>query len=149
MRTLVPAVALALAGCATDYQLQLMPHDSGKIYYGIAHDAGNHGEGPISITIDNKVFNGSWVQSTYDYSTAYVSGGWGWGAWGRHGAVGAGMVTMDNPAGAMSKALLTAADGSGLRCDLRVSGGRGDGMCRDDQNRTYDVQIRPAPAPAG
>jgi hypothetical protein len=147
MRTLILAAALLVAGCATDYQLQLMPHDSGKIYYGAAHDPGSHGEGPITITIENKTFTGTWVQSTYDYSNAYVSGGVGWG--GHHGAIGGGFISMDNPQGAMSKALLTAADGSGLRCDLRVSGGRGDGMCRDDQNRTYDVQIRPAPAPAG
>jgi hypothetical protein len=146
MRTFILAAALALAGCATDYQLQLMPHDSGKIYYGMAHDPGAHGEGPISITIDAKTYTGTWVQSTNDYSSGYISGGFGW--WGRHGAVGT-MVTMDNPEGAMSKALLTASDGSGLRCDLRTAGGRGDGMCRDDQRRIYDVQIRPAPAPHG
>ena len=34
MRTLIAMLALAVAGCAADYQLQLMPHDSGKIYYG-------------------------------------------------------------------------------------------------------------------
>jgi len=146
MRIVTLAAALIVAGCAADYQLQLMPHDSGRIYYGMAHDPGNRGEGPISITIEGKTYNGTWVQATYDYSNAYVSGGVGW--WGHHGAVGAGYISMDNPNGAMSKALLTAPDGSGLRCDLRVSGGRGDGMCRDDQNRTYDVQIRPAPTPS-
>jgi hypothetical protein len=139
MRTVLLAAALTLAGCATDYQLQLMPHDSGKIYYGTAHDPGGRGEGPIAITIDGKAYAGSWVQATNDYSSAFVSGGF----WGRRAGIGT-MVTIDNPQGAMAKALLSAPDGSGLRCDLRISGGRGDGMCRDDQNRMYDVQVRPA-----
>ena len=135
------AAALALSGCATTYQLSLMPRDRGVIYTGTAHDNGG-GEGPITITIDGKVYNGTWVQATPESSQAYVSGGFGWG-W-HHGATLGTMVTMDNPQGGESKALLTAADGAGLRCDLRTGLGRGDGMCRDDQGRTYDVQIRPA-----
>jgi hypothetical protein len=144
MRTLTLAAALALAGCAATYELQLMPHDSGRIYFGTMHDPGNRAEGPITITIDNRTFTGTWVQATSDSTTAWVSGGVGW--WGPRGAVGGGFVSMDNPQGAMSMALLTAPDGSGLRCNLRMSGSRGDGMCRDDQNRFFDVQIRPASA---
>jgi hypothetical protein len=54
------------------------------------------------------------------------------------------MISIDNPNGAESKALLAAADGSGLRCDFRAGYGRGAGVCRDDRGREYDVQLRPA-----
>ena len=37
------AAALALAGCATSYQLSLMPQDRGVIYHGVAQDHGNSG----------------------------------------------------------------------------------------------------------
>jgi len=43
--------AAALSGCASTYQLQLMPRDSGKLYTGVAHDSGS-GEGSMSITIE-------------------------------------------------------------------------------------------------
>jgi hypothetical protein len=40
------------------------------------------------------------------------------------------------------KALLTAPDGSGLRCDFKSSQASGGGVCRDDKGREYDVQVR-------
>ena len=139
------AGALALTGCATSYQLSVMPRDSGKIYSGSAENAGNASEGAISITIEDKVYKGTWVQITSGTTTGYVSGGYGW--WGGYRG-GGGTVMVDNPQGGDAKALLTASDGSGLRCDLRGGGGsysRGGGVCRDDRGREYDVQIRPAP----
>jgi hypothetical protein len=140
MRTFIILVAaLALGGCATTYQLSVMPRDSGKIYSGTAESSGG-AEGRVSITIENKTFNGTWVQLSSDYGTAYVSGGWGW-----HRGWGAGVATYDNPNGAESKALLTSADGSGLRCNFRGGYGYGGGVCRDDSGREYDVQLRPAP----
>jgi hypothetical protein len=139
MRTTLPLAlaALALTGCAATYNMTVMPRDGGQRYTGVIHDEGR-GEGAISVTIENKTYNGTWVQSTPDRTTAYVSGGLGWGrrAW------GLGYVTMDNPAGVEAKALLNAQDGSGLRCDLKSDRGRGGGLCRDDKGREYDVQIR-------
>lgn len=141
MRNLILVAALlCLAGCATTYQLSLMPRDKGTMYSGIAEDNGS-GEGPVSITIDDKTYHGTWVQATPDRTNAYVTGGFGWG---RRGGMLGTLVTMDNPQGSEAKALLSAPDGSGLRCDLRVGAGRGDGLCHDDQGRAYDVQIRPA-----
>jgi hypothetical protein len=142
MRPLLLLAALALGGCATTYELTLMPRDSGKLYTGVARDDG-HGEGPISITIEGKAYSGTWVQASPDRTNAYVSGGVGWG-WRRGGGLGA-MVTMDNPQGAEAKALLSASDGSGLRCDLHGASGHGGGVCRDDRGREFDVQVRPAP----
>jgi hypothetical protein len=143
MRTLLAAfAALALGGCAaTNYQLSVMPRDSGTLYQGVAEDHG--GQGPISITIDGKTYNGSWVQVEPERSYGYVSGGFGDGSWGRWGGYGVGgSISMDNPQGGASKALLTAADGSGMRCDFRQGQGLGGGMCRDDGGREYDVQFR-------
>jgi hypothetical protein len=138
---LAAALALALAGCAASYQLSLMPRDRGVIYTGTAEDNGS-GEGPIAVTIDGKTYSGTWVQATPGHTNAYVTGSFGWG-W-RHGGAGT-ILSMDNPQGAESKALLSAPDGSGLRCDLRNGAGRGDGVCHDDRGGTYDVQIRPGP----
>jgi hypothetical protein len=143
MRHLTLIAALALAGCAaTTYDIAVMPRDSGRIYTGTAGNVGAR-EGPISITIEGKSYNGSWVEAVPSYSTGYVSGGvgyWGHRGW---GGLGGGYVSMDNPNGGLAKALLQAPDGSGLRCDLRGSPGGGTGVCRDDRGREYDVQMRP------
>ena len=143
MRSFILIAALALAGCASTYQLTVMPRDSGTIYTGVAEDNGN-GEGRISITIDGKTYSGTWVETQPAQATGYVTGGLGWG-WGWRGRGGLGtFITIDNPQGSESKALLTAPDGSGLRCDFKSGQGRGGGVCRDDKGREYDVQVRRA-----
>jgi hypothetical protein len=140
---LAAAAALSLAGCATTYELAVMPHDSGRIFTGRATDTGS-GQGPISIDLENRQYTGTWVATTPSRTYGVVAGGWGWGrGWG-WGAAGS-TVSMDNPAGTEAKALLQSQDGTGLRCDLRIGQGTGGGMCRDDAGRVYDVQLRPAP----
>jgi hypothetical protein len=140
MRFAIALAALALSGCATTYHLSVMPRDSGKMYEGVATDTGN-GEGPISITIEGKTFNGTWVQTVPDRTYGSVTGGLGFGRRG-WGGLGGGFITMDNPSGGAAKALLNSTDGSGLRCDLQSGTGRGGGVCTDDRGRMYDVQIR-------
>jgi hypothetical protein len=142
MRILILIAALALAGCASTYNLTVMPRDSGKLYSGIAEDAGGGGEGRISITIEDKTYSGTWVETQPSQATGYVSGGWGWG-WRGRGGLGT-FITIDNPNGGEAKALLTAPDGSGLRCDFKSGQGRGGGVCHDDRGRAYDVQVRRA-----
>jgi hypothetical protein len=141
MRRLIPLTcALALAGCASTYQLTLMPRDSGKTYSGVLEEV-TRGEGRMSVDIEGKAYTGTWVQSTPTYSQGWVSGGFGFGwrrGWGGLGTT----ITIDNPQGGEAKALLQAADGSGLRCDLRNTQQRGGGTCRDDRGREYDVQMR-------
>jgi len=66
-----------------------------------------------------------------------LSGGFGF----RRGGLGS-FITMDNPQGGEAKALLTASDGSGLRCDLKLGYSRGGFVCRYVRGRLYDVQIR-------
>jgi hypothetical protein len=140
------ASALLLSGCASTWQLALMPRDSGKIYYGTAEDVGA-GEGPIAITIENRAYRGTWVQSVPDHAHSYVGGGAVY-PYGRRGGWGyGGTWIVDNPLGGETKALLTSPDGAGLRCDFRGSQGFGGGLCRDDAGKEYDVQIRQGPPP--
>ena len=141
-RLLIALAATALAGCATSYNLTVMPRDSGKLYSGYA-DGIQGNEGRISITIEDKTYSGTWVATISDRSYGYVWGG-GYAGRGYYGGLG-GSITMDNPQGGESKALLSAPDGSGLRCDFRGTWGQGGGVCRDDRGREYDVQLRSAP----
>ena len=148
-RKLAHAFALAalfgLAGCASTYQLTLMPRDSGKIYAGVMEGLAR-GEGPISVSIEGKTYNGTWVESAPASTTGWVSGGAGYGYRGWGWGMGGGTIHMDTPGGGAAKALLTAPDGSGLRCDLRGTRSGGGGECRDDKGKEYDVQIRLAAA---
>ena len=145
LRATPALAALLLAGCASTYQMTLMPRDSGRTYAGVVEQLGAAAEGRISVTLDGKAYSGTWVQTTPAFSHGWVSGGFGFGrrGWGALGST----ITFDNPQGGEAKALLTASDGSGLRCDLKTGQGRGGGTCRDDAGREYDVQLRPAPRP--
>jgi hypothetical protein len=138
------AAGTLLAGCASSYSLTLMPRNSGKLYYGEAVEQSSGGPADVSVTIEDKTYTGNWLAATPGQTSGYVSGGIGW--FGRRGAigVGGGPVVVDNPTGGESKALLQAADGSGLRCDFKGLGaGRsGGGICQDDKGLLYDVQIR-------
>ena len=142
MRPAIVLAALALSGCATTYQLSVMPRDSGKMYSGTARE-GAGGEGRISIEIEGKTYAGTWVQMAPERTHGFVTGGFG-----RRGFGFGSFVTIDNPAGGEAKALLTASDGSGLRCDFKSGHGTGGGVCRDDRGKEYDVQLR-ATAPRG
>ena len=142
------AVAVLVGGCASSYDLILMPRSSGKTYIGEAVETAYGEEANVRIDIDGKVYTGTWVATTPGYGTSNVSFGFGIGSWGGSRAGGVGVSTGsyggDNPYGTESKALLRSQDGSGLRCDFRSSGaGRtGGGTCQDDRGLIYDVQIR-------
>lgn len=133
--------ALLLGGCATTYDITLMPRDSGKLYAGVLEDVGRS-EGRITVKLDDRSYTGTWVQVTSGRTTGYASGGaWsgrGWGGWGW----GGGYVSVENPEGATATALLQSPDGAGLRCQFRGSYGTGGGRCQDDKGREYDVQLR-------
>jgi hypothetical protein len=133
------AGALALGGCAATYELTLMPSDSGTLSYGTAQDLGG-GQAGVSITLGNKVYTGSWVAVIPDRSNTYLAtGGPRWG----RGYYDGGVVVDRSGGDSVAKALLQAADGSGLRCDFfGLNGGQGTGRCVDDKGLVYDVQIR-------
>jgi len=142
VRAALVAGAVMVAGCAAPtYDLTLMPRSSGKLYRGEAQAAASGREAQVTVSIEDRVYAGTWVQSAPERTTGYVAGGWGW----RHGGLGIGStVSVENPDGPEAKALLQSADGGGLRCDLRGMGpGRaGSGTCQDDRGVVYDVQIR-------
>ncbi len=144
MKRVAPLLAAAaLAACASTYELKLMPRTSGTVYTGEAVQRAGTDQADVTIAIDNKVYTGTWVVAAPDRSNAYVSGGFGFGGWGRRGGLGT-VVTVDNPQGGEAKALLQAADGTGLRCDFKGLGSSrsGGGTCQDDTGLLYDVQIR-------
>jgi hypothetical protein len=127
------AAAALLGGCVSTYNLTLMPRDSGQLYSGVMENVGG-GEGRVSVTIDGKTYDGTWVQVVSDRTPGYALGF-------------GGTVTMDNPEGGLATALLQSRDGTGLRCEFRGgSYGTGGGRCRDDRGREYDVQLRAAKA---
>lgn len=136
----VLAVAATLGGCATDYELTLMPRDSGKLDYGTAHDLGN-GQASVSIAIGDKTYSGTWVAVVPEYSVDYAGAGYARGWW---SSFYGGGVAVDRSYGdAVAKALLQAPDGTGMRCDFfGLTGGQGTGKCADDKGLVYDVQIR-------
>jgi hypothetical protein len=135
------SLAIMLAACTSTYTLTLMPRNSGMTYTGEAVER-NSSEADVTIAIDNTVYSGTWLYTSADRSNAYVSGGIGFGS--RRGLGIGSVVSVDNPQGAEAKALLKAADGSGLRCDFRgmAQGRGGAGTCQDDKGLVYDVQIR-------
>lgn len=138
----LPAIALAalLAGCATDYSLTLMPRTSGQQYFGEALSLGGD-EAEVTITIGERAYKGTWVVTRPPPVTGVSFGGM-FGSYGR--GVGT-TVSVDQVGGGEAKALLRAADGSGLRCDFKGLGagaGAGGGTCQDDASLVYDVQIR-------
>jgi hypothetical protein len=137
-RLLAAAGALLLAGCTTTYGLTLMPRDSGQLYYGEATGQ-TGGEMRLRVTIGERIYEGTWVVSDPGPRTGFVVGG----IFGSHRTGIGTSVIVDDPLGTEAKALLRSADGQGLRCDFRgVTGAAGSGTCRDDQGRTYDVQLR-------
>ena len=130
-----------LAGCATDYALTLMPRDSGQRYSGEAISTGGD-EADVTVVIGARIYRGTWVVSRPPPATAISFGG----MFGTYGRAAGTTVAVDAPGGGEAKALLSAPDGSGLRCDFRGLGagaGAGGGTCQDDKGLVYDVQIRP------
>src|SRR5690606_7988313 len=96
------AAALTLGGCASSYQLTLMPRDSGKLYFGTAEDTGGS-EGAMTIEIEGRTYRGTWVETVSDRATGYVAGGFGGG---RRGWAMGSFFSMENPQGSQAKALL-------------------------------------------
>jgi hypothetical protein len=142
MRLLPALLALALAGCTSTYSLTLMPRNSGQVYYGEAVSHSGE-EAQVTVTIAERVYKGNWVIAQPPPSSSFSIGGF-FGGGGRGGVgVGIGTGTTVVVDQSDAKALLRAADGSGLRCDLRgANTGSGSGTCQDDQGLVYDVQIR-------
>ena len=112
-----------------------MPRDSGTVYIGEASGLGN---GPVSITIDGKLYSGTWVTVADSGSLTLLN------TYGRNssGMSYSGSATAQSSSTrGTGVALLSAADNSGLRCEYTNESGMGIGICRDDKGRIFDAQI--------
>lgn len=113
------AVAL-LSGCALNMRLL----EDGKIHQGTFDYAG----GRLSAMIDGDAYSGP------------VSRGMGFGL--SQGLVGTRpMMATTTMFSDQFQGLLTNAAGRVIRCQIQSAGGRGNGICQDNNGRTYDVLI--------
>jgi hypothetical protein len=131
MKRLVFAALLALGGCA--HAVQLTPRDGGPIGYGSA-PASMGDKGTLTVNLNGKTYTGRWV---------LVRGGsMGFGT----AVAGTSVATASMygmAADANGQAILSAEDGSRLRCQFSYSSwsDAGMGVCQDDAGKTYDMTI--------
>lgn len=135
MRSSFAAAALifAVGGCASSFDLTLMPRGSGERYSGTL--AGSGGTGEATVTIDGRTYRGPAVRTRDGSATAVMTTV----VPGRAPATSIGSVSAGDAA---VRALLSSADGKGLRCDFIGSSSGGSGTCTDDSGKIYDVIIR-------
>ena len=124
------ATVVGLAGCASTYDMNLMPRQSGKIYIGTASKQG------VEINIEGEVFRGSLVKvgsnERFGFSQKFAT---------INGAPVQAFSNSYQSGDAFAKGLLASAEGHGLRCDIRFSGRSGGGICLDDKEMVYDLTI--------
>ena len=120
----VSAVVL-VAGCG--HSLTLMSDDG---VMGTGRAVGVGGKGTLEVLLDGRTFTGKWV--------AAQGGSVGFGTFGRQT-----FTTTSVDTGSTGTALLSAADGSTLRCRFVYGGmsGAGHGECRDGAGKHYELQI--------
>jgi len=121
-----------LSACAQNWQLTMMPRNSGKVYTGTAHGDG-FGGGTVKVIIDGVSYEGPAMRTssndTFGFFQTY--GSRGQSSFGTTESVG-GSITV--------KAILSSPDSRGLRCDLVGDGmGHLGGICLDDRSNIYDV----------
>ncbi len=124
----VSAIALCLSVCGCSHALTLMAIDGGGTGMGRATGVG--GRGTLEVQLAGKTFTGTWVNAQ--------GGSVGFGSVGR-----ASFTTTSVDAGSTGSALLSASDGSTLRCRFVYGGmsGAGYGQCEDNAGKRYELQI--------
>lgn len=129
------ASTLTLSGCA--YQITAMPRDSGKIYTGQATETG-FGGGDIEITIEATIYKGKWTTTSSNDSYTVLTT---FGTNSRGARTTSTGIGQSYGSGGTGKAMLSSADGRGLRCEFAGGGsGSGGGICVDDAGRVFDIQ---------
>lgn len=123
---------LALASCA--HEITLMPRGPGQPGHGSANAAMGD-SGTLTIDLNGKTYTGRWVLvrgGGAGFATGYSGGNVATGS-----AYGADMS-------APGQALLSAPDGSHLRCQFNYSSwsSAGAGQCQDDAGLVYDMMVR-------
>lgn len=133
MRILFVVAFLALLTSCASFQLTAMSRETGKTYTGTAEQTGS-GRGTVTIDIDGRVFTGPYVRTTSEEAISFGT------AFGRRGAFAVG-TNHTIGANTSSMALLSAGDGSGMRCAFQavLSTGTGGGLCVENKGAQYDV----------
>ena len=129
--------ATILAGCA--HQVSLVPRGDGPIGTGSA-PASMGDSGKLSVELGGKTYSGEWI-FVRDGGTVGAAFGsaWSGGTTVTGNSTFFGASTVGN-----GRAILTAADGSRIRCAFRYNewGSTGIGECIDDEERLYDMFIK-------
>ncbi|NIF51433.1 hypothetical protein [Burkholderia sp. Ax-1724] len=127
-------MAVALTACS--FNATLMSRDSGRTYTGELVGNGM-GVGTMSVTIDSATYSGPAARvgsnDTFGFASAY--------GFNNHGGSASSFASSYSSGDKFVKALLSSADGHGLRCDLRGQGHSGGGICVDDAGKVYDVVL--------
>lgn len=131
------ALMLILAGCASTASLKLVAREGGEQAQGVLK-TGDGSTGNITVYAGGKTYTGTWV-GTRPHDTTSFSIGFGAGRW--RAAGGGGTIVTHGPAGS-GLALLNAADGATMRCEVKGDTGGGFGVCYAGE-RIYDMQILP------
>jgi hypothetical protein len=128
------ALVCALSSCAWD--MTLMPRDSGQTYSGTFKGNGM-GVGSITVTIDGVTYTGPAVRvasnDTFGFANMAASN--------NRGLVTTGTGTFFAEGDKYVKAILSAPNGHGLRCDLVGRSHGGGGICVGDDQRVYDAVL--------
>lgn len=128
--TILFALVSLLSGCA--HNLTLVGREGGLRGTGTAPASwGNSGR--LSIDLADKTYSGKWV---------LASGSTG-GLLTTYGAAGVSTGTVVAAGTGVGNALLSAEDGSTLRCEFTYSewSSTGIGICQDGAGKIYDLQI--------
>lgn len=125
-----------LSGCA--HHFTLIPRDGKEKGQGVAQEVGK----TVTITLNGKTYTGNYVYgggsvaffNTFGSATAYSGTK-------TATAFGSGFGTAYVPGSGNGRILATSPDGDVIRCEFLYSGGSGLGICQDNAEKEYDLQI--------
>lgn len=129
-------VATVVSGCS--HNLTLISRQGGGAGDGVAEELGKK----VTINLNGKIYTGQYVfgGGTVAFTNSYGSAAAYSGA-GTATAYGSGMSTTYMPGSGNGRVLATSADGDAIRCEFQYSSGNGIGVCTDNAENVYDLQI--------
>ena len=137
MRILAILAVATLTGCA--HQISLVPRDDGPMGKGTA-PASMGDSGKLSVELGGKNYTGEWVfvRDGGSVGTAFGS------AWSGGSSAYANSTFFGASSTGNGRAILSAPEGSRIRCVFRYNamGGTGVGECIDDEDHLYDMFIK-------
>lgn len=126
--------AVVLSACS--HQIYLQPREGGPTGTGSASDAGVQ-SGKITVQVGERTYAGRWVSASggsIGLMQAYGSNNQG-------GTVQAVGFSQNYSTSSTGTALMSAGDGSTMRCEFVYGGSAGYGVCQTNDGKLYDMQI--------